>query len=267
MQSRAWCLAAIAACCLTEMVAPPAKAGWGAEVGRMVVNSLMRQAVNRVIYQSRSYSAPSYQQPYQDSSNYGYRSPSAASTNERVSSEHVSSHGSGTAHRHVTATARGALHYPSDKKFVPPPPPYPEVYPGEPDTSILSAGGKKHSSGMDLVPPPPPAPSVWDDLTPVSAEVSATPVIHGDEAATPALHAEKGRSVPVQTKKAMVPKHENIGGYTKHPAESGIIGSSRSTAVEASGADPVSDSDQTSDTVPKPAPDFHRHKVAVHHAT
>jgi hypothetical protein len=226
------------------MGALPARAGWGAEIGRMVVNSLVRQAVNRVMYQPRSYSAPSYQQPYDDSSHYSYKPATSAPAH----------HGSSSSRTHQTATVHGTtLHYPTDSKFVPPPPPYPEVYPGGPDTSISSTSGAKRSSAMDLVPPPPPAPSIWDDVTPV-ASVSAKP----------ASSPSKARAAD-SVKQAMVPKHEKIGGYTKHPADSGIIGKNNSADAKDSGADQVSDSDVTADTVPKPAPDFHRRKVAVHH--
>ncbi|MGH7193242.1 MAG: hypothetical protein ACREJM_06860 [Candidatus Saccharimonadales bacterium] len=232
------------------MAALPAKAGWGAEVGRMVINSLVRQAVNRVMYQQRGYAAPSYQQPYQDSSNYSYNAPAATATGGRARAHHA-----GSTQRHQTATVLGTLHYPADQKFVPPPPPYPEVYPGGPDTSISSASGRKHSSAMDLVPPPPPAPSVWDDLTPASS-VSAKP---------PASPGKPTGSDGV--KQAMVPKRQNVGGYTRHPNDGGIIGKNSPTDSKDPGAEQVSDSEETTDTVPKPAPDFHRRKVAVHKAT
>jgi hypothetical protein len=178
MHARGWYVAAVAALFGVGTSMMPAYAGWGADLGRSVVSSIVRQAANRLVNRAlnSSYLPPS--QPAYRPDNYSNNfAPQPYEPYHRPPAHHSTSaahHNSATGHKTVTASAKPSLAYPKDKGFIPPPPPYPTVYPGGKDTTLASM---KESAGKvdTLVPPPPPAPSVWDDATPVS-DASSHPV-------------------------------------------------------------------------------------------
>jgi hypothetical protein len=179
MRARGWYVAAVAALFGVGTSMMPAYAGWGADLGRSVVSSIVRQAANRLVNRALNsgYLPPS--QPSYRPDNYSNNFVPQQYEPYRQQPVHHSSspprHTPPTAHKTVTASAKPSLAYPKDKGFIPPPPPYPTVYPGGKDTTIASM---KESTGKsdNLVPPPPPAPSVWDDATPVS-DASVHPII------------------------------------------------------------------------------------------
>jgi hypothetical protein len=183
MRSQACCLAAAAAFSLAVLTDLPAHAGWGSDLSRVVVTGLVRQYATRLIQRSlyqpgRSPAMNNYGQPNYGQSNYGQPSAGISDGYEQaapVNPPHTTTHHQHSNGHTVTATAHGALRYPTDQKFIPPPPPFPTVYPGGADTSISSMSSKSSIRGNDLVPPPPPSPSIWSDLEPVS-QVSATPI-------------------------------------------------------------------------------------------
>lgn len=165
MQARAWYQAGFAAPWLAVVVVAPAYADWGYDYGRAFMGAFARQAARQVIiYELKKL-------------NSSQRSNSAATSKGYGSTDHQSNYGgsdpyrshshtasSGTSHSNHTSANHddgSGLRYPTEQRFVPPPPPSPVLYPPSP---IASASKSKTSStNPQLVPPPPPAPSVWDD--------------------------------------------------------------------------------------------------------
>jgi hypothetical protein len=174
MQARAWCQASFAATSLVCLVGAPAHADWGGFAAHPVLSMFARQAARQAImYEIRRINSPAHaansaaRSGSTQSHTYGARQPYRAPSRSYAGS---AGNGSSSGYRSASQDSHSGLRYPTDEKFVPPPPPTPVLYPTSPLASETKS--KSPPGASPLVPPPPPAPSVWEDAPDVTPVVN-----------------------------------------------------------------------------------------------
>lgn len=196
MHARAWYQAGLAAPWLAILMVAPAFADWGAGfayptgpyggynngygygspyngynggygANNSFMASLARQAARQlIIYELRKLNSPKRSSRPESASSRSNASHHSANSNGQSYNDTRHGHSSGTGSSpYKVGTVKddpSGLRYPTEDKFVPPPPPtIPVVYPSSP---VASGSHSKSPAGASpLVPPPPPAPSIWDD--------------------------------------------------------------------------------------------------------